>query len=429
MSKIKNIDALEVLDSRGSPTIEVILTTDDNITVKALVPSGASTGIHEALELRDNDPKRYFEKGVLNAVSNVKNEIFPILKNKNVLDQEELDYLMIKKDGTDNKSNFGANAILGVSLCIARAAAISKKMPLYKYLSKNDSFILPCPMMNIINGGAHSDSPLDFQEFMIRPKGANNFKEALRYGAEVFHSLKKLLKKEGFSTSVGDEGGFAPNFKSDEDALDYIMQSIKDAGYKPNEDITIALDCAASEFFDENSHKYIEKKKKLKNLKYLEKTPLEQIKHLEKLSQEYPIDSIEDGLSETDWDGWIELTKQLGNKLQLVGDDLLVTNTKFLKQAIEKKACNAILIKLNQIGTLTETISAINLAKEHGFNTVISHRSAETEDTFIADLCVATNSGQIKTGSLSRSERICKYNRLLEIEYELKDKATFFKGL
>jgi enolase len=428
MSKIKSLEALEVLDSRGTPTIEVILTTDDNIKVKALVPSGASTGIHEALELRDNDPKRYFKKGVLKAVSNVENEIFPILKNKNVLDQEEIDYLMIKKDGTENKSNFGANAILAVSLCAARAGAIFKKMPLYKYLSKEDNYILPCPMMNIINGGAHGDSPLDFQEFMIRPKGAKNFREALRYGSEVFHTLKNILKKEGFSTSVGDEGGFAPNFKSDEDALNNIIKAIQIAGYKAGEDITIALDCAASEFFDENSFKYYEKKKKLKNLKYSERSSIEQIKYLQELVKKYPIDSIEDALSETDWDGWVELTNQMGSKMQLVGDDLLVTNTKFLKDAIEKKACNAILIKLNQIGTLTETLSAINLAKKSNFKTVISHRSAETEDTFIADLCVATNSGQIKTGSLSRSERICKYNRLLEIEYELKDKAQFFKG-
>ncbi|MBN2479031.1 MAG: phosphopyruvate hydratase [Parachlamydiales bacterium] len=432
MSKIKNIHALEILDSRGTPTVEVILTTDDDIRVNAKIPSGASTGQNEALELRDGDTSRYFGKGVLKAVANVNGPLFKLLKGKSIFDQQALDSLMIKEDGTEYKSNFGANAILGISLAIAKAAAVSKKLPLYKYLGEiqdKKATLLPCPMMNIINGGLHGDNMLDFQEFMIRPKGAKNFKESLRYGAEIFHTLKKILKDKKLSTSVGDEGGFAPNLSSDEESLALIVEAIQKAGYEPKKDITIALDPAASEFFDKEKNSYFEMKKKLANQDYKYRSVEDQIKHLENLTKKFPIDSIEDGLSENDWDGWAKLTKDLGKKIQLVGDDLFVTNTKFLKKGIEKHVANAILIKLNQIGTLTETIQAIDLAHQNGYRCVISHRSAETEDTFIADFAVATRAGQIKTGSLSRSERIAKYNRLLEIEEELKDKAEFFKDL
>ncbi|NGX30397.1 MAG: Enolase [Candidatus Anoxychlamydiales bacterium] len=429
MSKIKKIEALEILDSRGNPTIEVILKTTDGIITKAKVPSGASTGANEALELRDNDKKRYSGKGVLKAVSNVNNEIDKLLHGKSVTDQETIDNLMIKADGTENKANFGANAMLGVSLAVARAGATSQNKAIYEYLNTKGTYLIPCPMMNIINGGVHADSPLDFQEFMIRPRGAQNFKEALRWGAEVFHTLKKILKDKGFATSVGDEGGFAPNLKSHEEALELIMQAIEKAGYKPKDEISIALDPAASEFYDTKDKVYFEMKKKAAKKSFKTKTPTEQIKYLEELSKKFPIDSIEDGLAESDWTGWVELTKEIGNKMQLVGDDLFVTNTKFLKEGIEKKAANAILIKLNQIGTVTETLQTIHLAQKNGFNTVVSHRSGETEDAFIADFAVATHSGQIKTGSLSRSERIAKYNRLLEIENDLGSKAKFFKGL
>jgi len=429
MNKIKHIEALEILDSRGTPTIEVILKTDSGIITKAKIPSGASTGANEALELRDGDKKRYFGKGVLKAVKNVNTSISKLLLGKEVKDQETIDNLMIQADGTNNKSKFGANAILGVSLAVARAGAVSENMAIYEYLAKGKKPLLPCPMMNIINGGVHADSSLDFQEFMIRPRGAKNFKEALRWGAEVFHTLKKILKDKNYSTSVGDEGGFAPNLNSHEEALDLIVSAIKKSGYKPKEQISIALDPAASEFYDNKEKVYFELKKKLKNEKFKTKTPQEQIKYLEELTKKYPIDSIEDGLAESDWDGWIKLTKDLGEKIQLVGDDIFVTNPKFLKIGIEKKAANAILIKLNQIGTLTETLKTIEMAQKNGFNTVISHRSAETEDTFIADLAVATRAGQIKTGSLCRSERIAKYNRLLEIENDLGSSVEFFKDL
>lgn len=429
MNKIKQIQALEILDSRGNPTVEVILKTEDGVITKAKVPSGASTGTNEALELRDGDKKRYFGKGVLKAVGNVNGPIAKLLVGKSVKDQETIDNLMIKADGTENKSNFGANAILGVSLAVARAAAVSENLSIYEYLSKGKKPLLPCPMMNIINGGVHGDSSLDFQEFMIRPRGAKNFTEALRWGAEVFHTLKKILKEKGYTTSVGDEGGFAPNLKSHEEALELIISAIEKAGYKPKDQISIALDAAATEFYDKDKKVYFEMKKKLANEKFKTKTSDEQINYLKDLTKKFPIDSIEDGLSESDWEGWIKLTKELGNKIQLVGDDIFVTNPKFLKMGIEKKAANAILIKLNQIGTLTETLKTIDMAQKNGFNTVISHRSGETEDTFIADLAVATRSGQIKTGSLSRSERIAKYNRLLEIENDLGPKAEFFKGL
>jgi enolase len=428
MSKISNICALEVLDSRGNPTIEVILRTDDGIITKAKIPSGASTGENEALELRDHDKKRYFGKGVLKAVANVNGPLNNLLKTKDVTDQRKIDELMIKEDGTENKSHFGANAILGVSLAVARAGALSQNLSLYEYLKQGKKFLMPCPMLNIINGGLHSDSPLDFQEFMIRPRGAPSFKEALRYGVEVFHTLKNILKQKGYSTSVGDEGGFAPNLKSHEEALTLIMESIEKAGFKPKEEISIALDPAASEFYDKKKNEYFEMKKKNNKEKYLTQTSDDQISYLKELCNKFPIDSIEDGLGESDWEGWIKLTKEMGKKIQLVGDDLFVTNTKFLKKGIEKKAANAILIKLNQIGTLTETLETISLAQKNNFKTVISHRSGETEDAFIADLAVATASGQIKTGSCSRSDRIAKYNRLLEIENDLKN-VEFFKGL
>jgi enolase len=427
MTTIEKIDAIEILDSRGNPTIEVILTTSNGIVAIAKTPSGASTGEHEALELRDKDPKRFLGKGVLTAVSNVKGPINDLLKGQSVFEQKKLDQMMIDADGTETKAKFGANAIIAVSMAISIAAAKEKRIPLYKYLGGENSDLLPCPMMNIINGGAHGDNMLEFQEFMIRPIGAPSFHEAIRYGAETFHSLKSILKKNGFSTSVGDEGGFAPNLESNEQALNFIIEAIEKAGYKPGKDITIALDLAASEFFDKETKTYIEKKKKLKNLKYFSKTPEELALYLEELVSKYPIDSIEDGMDENDWEGWEILNKKLGSKIQIVGDDLLVTNVKFLQRAIETKACNSILIKLNQIGTVTETLNSIELAKKNNFSYVISHRSGETADSYIADFAVATKSGQIKTGSLSRSDRIAKYNRLLEIEHELGSKAKYYK--
>ncbi len=427
MSKIASLHAIEILDSRGNPTIEVILTTDRKIVSRSKIPSGASTGEHEALELRDKDKKRYFGKGVLRPVTIVGSTLNFLLKGEDIFDQEKLDKKMIEADGSENKQNFGANAILGVSLAIAKAAAATKNLDLYRYLGKDKAHILPCPMMNIINGGAHGDNMLEFQEFMIRPRGAPTFKEAIRYGAEVFHTLKALLKEKGYSTSVGDEGGFAPvQLGSNEEALDFIMMAIEKAGYRPKDDITIALDVAASEFYDKEEHMYIEKKKKKKGLAYFKKSAKELVDYLEGLTKKYPIDSIEDGLDENDWDGWKLLTEKL-KKIQIVGDDLFVTNPKFLQKGIDQKIANAILIKPNQIGTLTETLKAIELAKKNNYATVISHRSAETEDTFIADLSVAISAYQIKTGSLSRSDRVAKYNRLLEIEDDLKDKAIFAK--
>lgn len=428
--KIEKIHAREILDSRGNPTVEVEITTDCGVVGRASVPSGASTGENEALELRDGDKSRYGGKGTLKAVANVNNVIAPALKGMCVTDQRGIDYAMLALDGTETKSKLGANAILGVSLAAAHTAAKCLGMPLYRYIGGTNTYVMPVPMMNIINGGAHSDAPIAFQEFMIRPVGAKSEAEAVRMGAEVFHALAKLLKKRGLSTAVGDEGGFAPKLDGIEDALESIVQAVKDAGYKPGEDVRIAMDCAASEFAVVEGGKYYYDYSHLKN--GLPKDPNgrklsddEQIKYLEELISKYPIDSIEDGLDENDWDGWVKLTKAIGDKCQLVGDDLFVTNTKFLKKGIQMGAGNAILIKVNQIGSLTETLEAIEMAHRHGYNTVTSHRSGETEDTTIADIAVATNSGQIKTGSLSRTDRICKYNQLMRIEEELGSSAVY----
>ncbi len=412
MSKIQSIQALEILDSRGTPTVQVFLQTDQGLQATACIPSGASTGEHEAIELRDKDPKRYFGKGVTQACNNIEGPIQDLLIGKSVLDQEKLDQAMIELDGTENKSKLGANAILGVSLAIARAGAKSSNVPLFQYIASKNKLSMPVPMMNIINGGAHADNSLEFQEFMIRPVGARNFPEALRWGAEVFHHLKMILKEKKLATSVGDEGGFAPNLHSDQEALELIIQSIERAGYKPGKDLTIALDCAASEFFDKSTQKYIAKKQPTSPYSRSSK---EQVAYLKQLCKNFPIDSIEDGLDENDWKGWEILTQECSD-IQIVGDDLFVTNPIFLQRGIDQKIANSILIKLNQIGTLTETLNTIKLAQQNDYKTVISHRSGETEDTFIADLSVATNSGQIKTGSLSRSDRVSKYNRLLAIE-------------
>lgn len=410
MVKIASIRAIQILDSRGTPTLQVTMHCDDGSVGKAMVPSGASTGEHEAVELRDQDPHVYFGKGVLQAIAHVNGPIAKLLIGKNVLDQQTLDHLMIQADGTPNKSRLGANAILGVSLAAAKAAAVSQNLPLYRYLGGPSATLLPVPMVNILNGGAHADNRLAFQEFMIRPIGAKGFKEAVRWSAEIFHTLKNILHKAQFSTSVGDEGGFAPQLSSSEEALDLIVQAIETAGYKPGSQVTIALDVAASEFYNSKTDRY------LGTL-----SPLEQIASLKKLCGKYPIDSIEDGLDQNDWEGWKTLTQELGSATQIVGDDLFVTNPQFLQKGIDARVANAILIKLNQIGTLTETLETIKLAQNNQYATIISHRSGETEDTTIADLCVATSAGQIKTGSFSRSERVAKYNRLLEIEDELKD--------
>lgn len=416
---IEDILGREILDSRGNPTVEVEVLLDDGTLGRAAIPSGASTGQYEAIELRDGDPKRYFGKGVKNAIHNIENIILPEIGNGNynAFHQKEIDYKMIELDGTENKSKLGANAILGVSLAVAYAAANSLRIPLYRYLGGVLIDTMPVPMMNILNGGAHADNNVDFQEFMIMPIGFSSFKEALRAGAEVFHTLKKVLKEKGLSTSVGDEGGFAPNLSSNEEALQYILKAIEMAGYKPGDEIYIALDVAASEFYDQKTKKYKVEGKEIGSE--------EMIRLLENLVNKYPIISIEDGLSEFDWDNWRILTQTLGNKIQIVGDDLLVTNPKKLQRAIEEKTCNSILIKLNQIGTLTETLETIRLAQRNNFTCIISHRSGETEDTTIAHLAVGTNVGQIKTGSLSRTDRIAKYNELLRIEEELGNMATY----
>ncbi|MDF2577197.1 MAG: eno [Chlamydiales bacterium] len=425
MSVIRSIEALEILDSRGQPTLEVVVKTDKDIEGRAAVPSGASTGEHEAVELRDGDRLRYMGKGVRQAVGNVNGPLADLLIGQNIFEQEKIDRMMIEADGTPNKSNFGANAILGVSLAVAKAAANTVKLPLYRYIGGCHTPILPCPMMNIINGGAHADNNLDFQEFMIRPVGAAEFREAVRWGAEVFHTLKGILKAKGYTTSVGDEGGFAPNLASNEEAIELILSAIEKAGYRPGEDISIALDCAASEFYDKETGLYLEKKNKLKGLPFKSRTSQEQIEYLAELCARYPIDSIEDGLDENDWQGWSEMTEQLFDQIQIVGDDIFVTNPQFLSKAIAAGVGNSILIKVNQIGTLTETLQTIYLAQTHGYTTVISHRSGETEDSTIADIAVATRAGQIKTGSLSRTDRVAKYNRLLRIEAELNETGYY----
>ena len=428
--QIVEIHAREILDSRGNPTIEVEVRTVSGAFGRAAVPSGASTGEHEALELRDGDKSRYSGKGVEKAVENVNNIIAPAMVGMSVTDQVGIDKTMIALDGTPTKSKLGANAILGVSLAVARAAADYFGLPLYRYIGGVNAKTLPVPMMNIINGGSHSDAPIAFQEFMIRPVGAPSFREGLRMGAEVFHALQKVLKGRGLSTAVGDEGGFAPKLNGINDALDCIMEAVEKAGYKPGADVTIAMDCAASEFCFKEGDKFFYDYKQLKTgmAKDPEGKKLsteEQIAYLEELITKYPIDSIEDGLSEEDWEGWVKLTAAIGGKCQLVGDDLFVTNTKYLEKGIKMGAGNSILIKVNQIGSLTETLDAIEMAHRHGYTTVTSHRSGETEDTTIADIAVATNSGQIKTGSLSRTDRIAKYNRLMKIEMELGETAQY----
>ncbi|CAA9394453.1 MAG: Enolase [uncultured Pyrinomonadaceae bacterium] len=418
MSLIEQVHARQILDSRGNPTIEAEVILENGTQGRAAVPSGASTGENEAVELRDGDDARYLGKGVLNAVENVNEKISYELEGLDALDQTLIDKTLLDLDGTDNKSNLGANALLAVSMATARAAAAFLELPLYRYIGGANAKTLPVPMMNIVNGGAHADNNVDFQEFMVMPVGAASFSEALRAGAEIFHNLKSVLKKRGYATSVGDEGGFAPNLKSNEEAIETILEAIEKAGYAAGEDIMLALDPAASEFYD--GANYVFKKSDNRKL-----SSDEMIAYWADWCEKYPIISIEDGLAESDWDGWTKITEQLGRKIQLVGDDLFVTNTKFLQKGIETGAGNSILIKVNQIGTLTETLDAIELAKMNNMTAVVSHRSGETEDSFIADLAVATNAGQIKTGSLSRSDRIAKYNQLLRIEEDLGDGAKY----
>lgn len=419
---ITEVIGREVLDSRGNPTVEVDVILECGAMGRAAVPSGASTGEHEALELRDGDKKRYGGKGVTKAVNNVNTVIADALLGMNVTDQVGIDRVLLELDGTPTKSNLGANALLGVSLACAKAAANALEMPLYRYIGGVNAKVLPVPMMNIINGGSHSDAPIAFQEFMIRPVGAESFREALRMGAEVFHSLKKVLHDRGLSTAVGDEGGFAPALKGTEDALESIIKAIEAAGYKAGEDVMIGLDCASSEFYKDGVYDY----SKFEGATGAKRSSAEQVAYLEELISRYPIDSIEDGMSENDWEGWKLLTERIGDRCQLVGDDLFVTNVRYLKKGIEMGCANSILIKVNQIGTLTETLDAIDMAHRAGYTSVTSHRSGETEDATIADIAVATNSGQIKTGSLSRSDRMAKYNQLLRIEEELGDSAQFY---
>src|SRR5512133_31535 len=422
MSEIVDVYAREILDSRGNPTLEVEVYLESGAFGRAAVPSGASTGEREALELRDGDKKRYLGKGVLKAVDNVNNELADEIIGMDADDQVGIDQKMIELDGTEYKSKYGANAILGISLAVAKAAAEEAGLPLYKYIGGANARELPLPMMNIINGGAHADNNVDIQEFMIMPAGAKSFKEALRMGAEIFHALKTVLKGKGYNTAVGDEGGFAPNLKSNEEALEVIMEAIVKAGYKPGKDVLLALDVASSELYDKKKNVYT-----LENEKQKKKTPVQLVDFYENLVNKYPIISIEDGMAENDWEGWRLLTERLGKRIQIVGDDLFVTNPKILKEGIQKGIANSILIKLNQIGTLTETLEAIEMAKRAGYTTLISHRSGETEVTSLADLAVAVNSGQIKTGSLCRTDRVAKYNQLLRIEDEL-DSTAVFKG-
>ena len=420
--KIAKITAREILDSRGNPTVEVDVLLESGLMGRASVPSGASTGIHEALELRDVDnKKRYMGKGVLKAVDNVNTKIAPVLIGMSVLNQVGVDQKLIDLDGTETKSKLGANAILGVSLAVAKAGAAYLDLPLYRYIGGVNSYVLPVPMMNIINGGSHSDAPIAFQEFMIRPIGASSFREGLRMGAEVFHSLKKVLHDRGLSTAVGDEGGFAPALKGTEDAIECILQAIENAGYQPGKDVTIALDCASSEFYHDGVYDYT----KFEGSNGAKRTSQQQADYLQDLVVKYPIDSIEDGMAEEDWDGWRVLTDLIGDTCQLVGDDLFVTNVTYLEKGIRLGCANSILVKVNQIGTLTETLRAVEMAQRNGYTAVISHRSGETEDATIADIAVATNAGQIKTGSLSRSDRMAKYNQLLRIEEELGKSAVY----
>ena len=419
--KIKTITGREILDSRGNPTVEADVVLECGARGRASVPSGASTGQHEALELRDGDARRYGGRGVRLAVDNVNGEIAGLLTGMSALDQRAIDMAMIRLDGTDTKSRLGANAILGVSLAVARAAACALGLPLYRYLGGPNAYVMPVPMMNIINGGAHSDAPVAFQEFMIRPVGAATFHDGLRMGAEVFHTLKRVLHERGLSTAVGDEGGFAPRLNGVEDALESIVAAIERAGYEPGRDVRIAMDCAASEFYRDGIYDY----SVFEGETGRRRTPAEQMDYLIALTERFPIDSIEDGMAEDDWEGWRALTEQLGGRCQLVGDDLFVTNTEFLARGIAEGCANAILIKVNQIGTLTETFDAIEMAHRHGYTSIVSHRSGETEDTTIADIAVAAGSGQIKTGSLSRSDRMAKYNRLLRIEEQLGATAVY----
>ena len=421
MSLILDVHARQILDSRGNPTIEVDVITENGILGRAAVPSGASTGIHEAVELRDEDKAVYMGKGVLQAVKNVNEILAEELIGVDVFEQNAIDSLMIKLDGTENKGKIGANAILGVSLAVAKAAAQESRQPLYRYIGGVNANTLPIPMMNIVNGGSHSDAPIAFQEFMIMPAGASSFSEALRWGTEVFHNLKKILHDRGLSTAVGDEGGFAPTFEGTEDAVETILKAIEKAGYKPGKDIYLAFDCAASEFFKDGKYDYT----KFEGAKGAIRSSAEQADYLASLATKYPIISIEDGMAEDDWAGWKLLTEKIGDKVQLVGDDLFVTNVKRLQQGIDTNTANSILVKVNQIGSLTETINAVSLAQNNGYTSVMSHRSGETEDVTIADLAVALNCGQIKTGSASRSDRIAKYNQLLRIEEELGASARF----
>lgn len=421
MSLIIDVHARQILDSRGNPTIEVDVITENGILGRAAVPSGASTGVHEAVELRDGDKKVYLGKGVLKAVANVNDKIAAELKGIDVFEQNAIDSLLIKLDGTENKGNLGANAILGVSLAVAKAAAQESRQPLYRYIGGVNANTLPIPMMNIVNGGSHSDAPIAFQEFMIMPVGASSFSEALRWGTEVFHNLKAILHDRGLSTAVGDEGGFAPTFDGTEDAVETILKAIEKAGYKPGEQICLAFDCAASEFYKDGKYDYT----KFEGNKGAIRTSAEQAEYLASLTEKYPIISIEDGMGEDDWAGWKLLTDRVGDRIQLVGDDLFVTNVKRLQRGIDEATANSILVKVNQIGSLTETINAVSLAQNNGYTSVMSHRSGETEDVTIADLAVALNCGQIKTGSASRSDRIAKYNQLLRIEEELGAAARF----
>ena len=418
--KISEIRGREILDSRGNPTIEAEVILENGVIGRASVPSGASTGENEALELRDGG-KRYNGNGVLKAVANINGHIAPALRGCNVYDQRSLDRMMIELDGTPTKCNLGANAILGVSLAIARAAAKACGMPLYRYLGGTNAHILPVPMMNLLNGGRHSDAPVAFQEFMIRPIGADSIRRAVQMGSEVFSALKSVLKKKGYSTGVGDEGGFAPSLKGTEEALDVLVQAIEAAGYKPGTDITLALDCAASEYHRDGVYDYT----LFEGPNGHKRTSKEQVDYLERLIERYPIDSIEDGMGENDWEGWVMLTQRIGNRCQLVGDDLFVTNVKYLSKGIELNCANSVLVKVNQIGTLTEALDTIEMARRNGYTTIISHRSGETEDTTIADIAVAVNAGQIKTGSMSRSDRTAKYNQLIRIEEELQSAACY----